>query len=318
MAGTTGAGSFVYRHRPLDLPPRMKENLAGAHSAFLPDREVDGGDGATWFTLSGVGLLRLDRDLNAIDDIGGDAELAGANIHGGAILRRDSRMYLALASDSAERLWITDSTGHIIRTFESPYGPGGSPFKVCDAAYVDGLLFAANGYADNVCFTCDPFQGTASDSRAGVWQPLRFGGDGAQHGRFGTAHGVTRVPDTNVLMFADRRNSRLESYTPKGGYLGGLAMPPGALPCSVDYHGRLALVACLRGEGGSTPAPIYIFEDGNLVSELNLGRDLGLDGFTHVHNAVFRATGAADVNERPFVLAYAWNPGAFAVLEPAT
>jgi hypothetical protein len=118
-------------------------------------------------------------------------------------------------------------------------------------------------------------------------------------------------------MFADRKNSRLESYTSTGRYVAGLAMPAGSLPCSVDYHDRFALVACLRGPGDSTPAPIYVFEDGNLISELNIGRDLGLDGFTHIHNAVFRVNLDADGSERVFVLAYAWNPGNFAVLEPA-
>ena len=87
------------------------------------------------------------------------------------------------------------------------------------------------------------------------------------------------------------------------------------MPCDVDYHGDLALVACLKGPGGSTPAPIYLLEKGNLVAELNVGRDLGLEGFEHIHNAVFRVTRDADGQERLNVLVYAWNPGNFAILE---
>ncbi len=318
MTRTTGSGSFTFRHRPIDLPGPMRQQLEGAHSAFAPDREADGGDGSTWFTLKGVGLLRLDPELGGIEVIEGDAELARANIHGAGLFRRDGETFLALPSDEAETLWITDTTGHIIRTFPNPYGTGGAPFKVCDVAYVDGRLFAVNGYADNVCFSCDPFRGTAGDAAVGVWEPLRFGGQGTEHGRFGTAHGITRVPDTNVLTIADRKNSRLESYTPKGRYVGGLALPPGALPCNIDYYDRFALVACLKGPGDSTPAPIYVFDDGNLVAEINIGRDLGLDGFSHIHNAAFRVIEGADGSRRFFVLAYAWNPGNFAVLERAS
>jgi hypothetical protein len=102
--------------------------------------------------------------------------LTQANIHGGALLRRDSRIYLALPSDGAERIWVTDTAGHIVRTFGNPYGPDGSPFKVCDVEYMDGVLFAANGYADNVCFTCDPFEGTTSDAGMGSWEPFASAG----------------------------------------------------------------------------------------------------------------------------------------------
>ncbi len=52
------------------------------------------------------------------------------------------------------------------------------------------------------------------------------------------------------------------------------------------------------GPGGSTPAPIYILEDGNIISEINIGKDLGLAGFTHIHNAAFRVITQADGSER--------------------
>lgn len=61
--------------------------------------------------------------------------------------------------------------------------------------------------------------------------------------------------------------------------------------------------------------PIYLFEDGNLISEINIGADLGLEGFTHIHNAVFRVVEGADGSRKFFILAYAWNPGDFVILE---
>ena len=316
MTRTTGSGGFTYRHRAIDMPAGMAANLEGAHGAFAGDHERSGGEGHTWFQLKGVGMMRLDSALESIEVVGGARDLIDTNIHGISVLRHDDDVVLALASDESQMVWLIDTDGTIIRGFPNPYGTDESPFKVCDVALSDGLLYAVNGYADNVCFTTDPWQ-SGDAGGMGEWGELRFGGDGTEHGRFGTAHGVTRVPDTNVLAIADRKNSRIETYTPKGRYVGGLQLPDGALPCNVDFYGRFAIVPCLRGPGASTPAPIYIYDDGNLVSEVNIGRDLGLEEFTHIHNAVFRVDERPDGSTDMFILAYAWNPGGFAVLEPA-
>ena len=313
---TTGTGPFTFRARPIELPSPIEQHLEAAHSAFVPDRAIDGGDDSTWFSLKGVGLLRLTPELDRIEVVGGDPAIVRSNVHGATAIRHEGETYLALASDEAECVWLTDTDGRIVRTFGNPNGPGGSPFHVCDVAYSDDLLFAANGYGDNVCSSCDPFQ-AGDQAGEGTWGPLRFGGSGTAHGQFQVAHGITRVPGTAVLTVADRENSRLESVTPRGRYVGGLALPPGARPCSVDYYDRFALVACLEGPGGSTPAPIYVFDDGNLVSEINIGRDLGLAGFSHIHNAAFRVVENADGSRGFFVLAYAWEPGNLAILEPA-
>jgi hypothetical protein len=314
---TTGTGPFTYRVRPIELPAPIEQHLGAAHSSFVPDRALDGGDDSTWFSLKGVGLLRLTPELDRIDVIGGDATIVQSNIHGATVIRHEGQAYLALASDEAERVWLTDTDGRIVRTFGNPDGQGESPFNVCDVAYSDELLFAANGYSDNVISTCDPFQASSDQAGQARWEPLRFGGDGTDHGRFQVAHGITRVPGTTVLTVADRENARLESFTSQGRYVGGLPLPPGARPCSVDYYDRFALVACLEGPSGSTPAPIYVFDDGNLVSEINIGRDLGLAGFTHIHNAAFRVVENGAGAPTFFVLAYAWEPGNLAILEPA-
>ena len=314
---TTGHGRFTFEHRPLELPAAMAAQLVHAHGGFARNPEREGGDGSVFFALKGVGLLRLKPDLSGIEVVGGDPAFTGVNVHNAAILRRDGADFLALPSDEAQRAFLTRLDGELVRTFPNPYEIAGEEgaFRVCDLEYVDGTLFAVNGYADNVVFTTDPFEHVAGDPLTGLWGPLRFGGAGTEHGRFGTAHGITRVPGTNAFTIADRANSRLETYTPEGRYVGGIELPPGSLPCDVDYHGDLTLVGCLRGPGGSTPAPIYLYERGNLVAELNIGRDLGLEGFTHIHNAAFRVVPQPDGGERLFVLAYAWNPGNFAILE---
>ena len=312
---TTGSGEYVFRHVPIELPPVVAEHLAGAHGGFARDDRATGGDGSTYFSLKGVGLLRLRPDLSGVDVIGGDSALTGVNLHNTSLFREGGEPYLALPSDEAQRAFLTTLDGQLLRTFPNPYGEGNQPFRVCDLEYVDGLLFAANGYADNVCFAASALRGSAQDPLVGTWEPLRFGGTGTAHGQFGTAHGITRFPGTNTFTIADRANARLESYSPAGRYIGGIGLPAGSMPCDVDYLGTLALVGCLKGPGGSTPAPIYILEDGNLVAELNLGRDLSLEGFTHIHNAAFHTVPQPDGSERLYVLAYAWNPGNLAILE---
>ena len=59
------------------------------------------GDDSTWFSLKGVGLLRLTPELDRIDVIGGDAAIVQANIHGATVIRHE-RSSLAALSVSAK------------------------------------------------------------------------------------------------------------------------------------------------------------------------------------------------------------------------
>ena len=298
----------------------MREHLVGAHGGFAGNPESAGGDGSTYFALKGVGLLRLHPDLSRVEVVGGDPKLTTVNLHNTSLLRRAEETFLALPSDEGQVAFLTTPTGHLVRTFPNPYGTqeGAGAFRVCDLELVGDRLFAVNGYADNVVFATRPWRGHPDDPSLGVWDDLRFGGAGTEHGKFGTAHGITRLPGTETFTVADRANARLESFTTDGRFIGGIGLPAGSMPCDVDYHGNLALVGCLKGPGGLTPAPIYILENGNVAAELNIGRDLGLEGFTHIHNAAFRVIRQADGTEKLYVLAYAWNPGNFAVLEQVT
>ena len=87
-------------------------------------------------------------------------------------------------------------------------------------------------------------------------------------------------------------------------------MPPGSLPCDIDYLDDYAIVGALRGPDTSKGAPIYILENDKLISTIMIKEDLGLEHFTHIHNAVLRKHGG-----KYYVIAQAWNPGDFAILE---
>ena len=61
---------------------------------------------------------------------------------------------------------------------------------------------------------------------------------------------------------------------------------------------------------GPRETRVAILEDDRLVPRLRPKEALGLQAFQHVHNAV-----CVRRNGRLYVIAQAWNPGDFAILE---
>jgi hypothetical protein len=72
-------------------------------------------------------------------------------------------------------------------------------------------------------------------------------------------------------------------------------------------------VGSLDGPDPSKGAPIYILENDKLISTVMPKEDLGLENFKHIHNAVLRQYG-----NKLYLIAQAWNPGDFAILEQVT
>ena len=108
--------------------------------------------------------------------------------------------------------------------------------------------------------------------------------------------------------------SRLgDRFTRYGQYLSTLRMPLGSFPCDIYYLGNYAVVGSLHGPDRSKGAPIYIMEDDQLISTVMIKEDLGLPNFQHIHNAIIR-----EINGKLYVIAQAWNPGDFAILEQVT
>ena len=70
------------------------------------------------------------------------------------------------------------------------------------------------------------------------------------------------------------------------------------------------VVGSLYDPDRSKGAPIYILEDDRIVSTIRPKDELGLENFQHVHNAVM-----VEIAGKLYLIAQAWNPGDFAVLE---
>jgi hypothetical protein len=171
-------------------------------------------------------------------------------------------------------------------------------------------MYVATGYS-NLDFVLSARLSSTGPFQA-AWHDLAFGGKGTGPGQFGTGHGITVPPGLKRLDVADRPNSEIDRFTRHGQYLSTLKMPLGSFPCDIYYLGRYAVVGSLHGPDRSKGAPIYLLENDQLISTIMPKEDLGLSNFQHIHNAVLREVGG-----KLYIIAQAWNPGDFVVLEQA-
>jgi hypothetical protein len=314
---TAGQPPFVFRHlvKESRLPEAAQAKLHLAHGGFAVDRQT----GEVFFGLKGVGVIWMNNDLSEKRILPvTDPKLLQGNFHNVTLLHNQAgERFLALPDNEQGRVWILTDEGKVVAQLAAPlamnsYYADGGGFHPTDTEYAGHRLFVADGYsAGNFILVADPWNG--------AWTDSFFGGRTAtrEHGLFGTAHGITLHPATRRLEVSDRANSRVQSFDFHGTWLGSMDLPAGSLPCDIDFHGGYALVGCLQGPGGATPAPFYVLnQDGGIVSTVTPKAELGLELFTHIHNASWKPVlGKDGQQEKLWVLTTAWNPGDFAVFE---
>jgi hypothetical protein len=302
------------------LPDAARKVLTSAHGGFAVDHRPGRGD--TYFALPGAGILRMSADMEHIALVDTAPEMKDTNLHNTTIwYAPDGTAYLSFPANDLGRVFTTSLTGDLLHTLARPtesgdlglpsvldYFAGGGAFVPTDVEFLDGLIYVTTGYSS--LDTVLSARVTSYSPLKAAWYDLAFGGKGGAPGQFGTGHGITVPPGTRRIDVADRANSEIDRFTRHGQYLSTLRMPAGSLPCDIDYLGRYAVVAALDGPDRSKGAPIYLLEDDRLVSTLFPKDDLGLENFKHVHNAVLRQVGG-----KLYVIAQAWNPGDFAILE---
>ena len=315
LAGTTPF-QFKYIKELSDLPSATDEHLSKAHGGFA----VDSRTGEVFFGLKKAGVIWMSNDLKQKKVLPiTDPEIIEGNFHNTTILyRADGERFIALPDNEKARVYIISDEGKLVSTLNSPtrmndyYGKGGD-FKPTDTEYAGGKLYVADGYSrGNYISIADPWSAT--------WSDHHFGGkatDLDEYGLFGTAHGITLDPLQRRLAVADRANSRIEDFDFQGTFLENTNLPAGSLPCDIDFHDGYALVGCLRGPSGQTPAPCFVLDkDGKVISQVTPKKDFGLELFNHIHNAAWKPLLAEDGSvEKLYILATAWNPGGFAVME---
>lgn len=321
----SGQGRYRFRvlYTSAHLPAEAQKVLKAAHGGFAVDRRP--GRGEVYFALPGAGLVEISADLAKTRLIETPPELRDTNLHNTTIwYAPGGEAYLSFPANQAGRVYTTTLDGRLVDTLRPPedgadlghpvandYFRGRGNFVPTDVEMLDGLLYVATGYS-NLDFVLTARLAGTRPPRA-VWHDLAFGGKGNGPGEFGTGHGVTVPPGLKRIDVADRPNSEIDRFSRHGQYLGSWKMPAGSWPCDVDYLGRYAVVGALHGPDRNLGAPIYLFEDERLVSTILPKQELGLANFQHVHNAVLVERGG-----KLYVIAQAWNPGDFAILEQVT
>lgn len=320
----SGQGDFQFKilHTSASLPEKALVGLNAAHGGFAVDRRE--GKGEIYFALPQVGIIRIANDLNTIEILPTDAEMATKNMHNSKLwVGGNGQTYLTFPGTDSARVWTTTDQGALVNILEAPtadtpfddatvstYFKNGGKFVPTDVEFLGNRFYVTTGYSDlDYVLTADV---KAADTFSSAWTPFAFGGKDKANapGKFGTGHGITVAPDGKTITVADRPNSEIESFDAKGKLLGNLALPKGSLPCDIDYQSGLTIVGCLEGPDKTKGAPIYIVKDDAVISTVTIKDDLGLDKFTHIHNAVM-----VEKDGKFYIIAQAWNPGDFAILE---
>jgi hypothetical protein len=319
---TSGQGKLRFRvkHTSSILPSEAQGAvLKAAHGGFAVDRRK--GKGETYFALPGAGILQISADLASVKLLPTDEGMKKTNMHNAMLWSAKGDTYLTFPGNASNRVYTTTLDGKLVNTLEPPtadtdlgaataneYFKAKGPFIPTDVEYLNGLFYIPTGYSKlDYVLTASVTPGKNFSSK---WNKLAFGGRGTGVGQFGTGHGVTVVPGRKKIDIADRPNSEIDRFTPEGKYLETVTLPKGSFPCDNFYEDPYMVVGALHGPDRTKGAPIYILEKDKVVSTIMAKEELGLANFQHIHNAVIRKVG-----KKWYIIAQAWNPGDFAILE---
>ena len=320
----SGQGKMQFRvlRTSSDLPPEAQAVLKSAHGGFAVDTRP--GKGETYFALKGAGIVQIASDLRSARMMPTPPPVKDTNQHNTTLVSSNGARLLAFPGNEARRVYVTTMEGELVQTLEPPdpgadlghstvndYFKAKGDFIPTDVEHLDGLLYITTGYS-KLDFVLTARVAGSRPFRA-TWNNMAFGGKGTGAGQFGTGHGITVPPGMKRIDVADRPNSEIDRFTPQGKYLSTVNLPKGSFPCDIQYLGRYAVVGALHGPDRTKGAPIYILEEDQVISTIMPKEELGLENFQHIHNAVLRQVGS-----KLYVIAQAWNPGDFAILEQVT
>jgi hypothetical protein len=320
--GVSGQGKLRFRvlYKSDHLPAEAQKVLKAAHGGFTVDNRK--GRGETYFALPGAGILQISADLKQVNLLPTDPAVKDTNMHNAMLWTAKNDAYLTFPGNAANRVYTTDLNGKLIHTLHPPtesndlgaqtandYFKNKGPFIPTDVEYANGMYYVATGYSKlDYVLTARVTPGASFDA---VWNKLAFGGKGDGVGQFGTGHGITNVPGGKKLIdVSDRPNSEIDRFTRDGKYVETVTLPKGSFPCDTFYDGKYMVVGALHGPDRKKGAPIYILEKDKVVSTIMPKEELGLANFQHIHNAIMRK-----FNGKLYIIAQAWNPGDFAILE---
>ena len=302
------------------LPPEAQQALKGAHGGFAVD--LGRGKGETYFALKGAGIVQISADLKSTRMVDTPEEVKNTNLHNTTIWHApDGNAHLLFPGNETSKVFVTGLDGKLDAVLGPPeagvdlgnvtpneYFKSNGRFVPTDVEQLDGKLYIATGYSKLDYVLTARILRTSPVELA--WNNLSFGGKGTEPGQFNTGHGITVAPKQKRLDIADRANGEVDRFSADGKYLSTLNMPKDSFPCDTYYLGEYAAVASLNNPDKTKGAAIYILKNNQLVSTVMPREELGLTNFMHIHNAVLRQIG-----KKYYLIAQAWNPGDFAILE---
>ncbi len=254
---TSGQQPFAFVHREdlYNLPSAAQEQEVNLHGGFAVDPR--NGYGQIYYGMPGVGIMRIDADLQKQEIIALPDELTPLNFHGAKIGEIDSNWRLFLPANNDEMVVVLTLDGVVDFTLPRPtfdeYQAEGAVYKPTDTVLVGNQLYIADGYGSNYI--------TTADVNTREWTGI-FGGkteDPEEDGRFATAHGINVNPTHNQLDIADRPHSRIQVHSGEGRFLASHKLPSGAFLCGISYLEYqahwYAVIGCLRDPEENRPAP---------------------------------------------------------------
>jgi 6-bladed beta-propeller len=318
---TTGQGNFRFKllHSSSFIPQEAQEGLLAAHGGFAEDRRDGKGD--IYFALPRVGILHVAANLSSVEILDTDSAMKPLTMHNTTIwYSKRGNPYLTFPGVDGERIFTTSLDGTLVQTLGKPdlesydnrrvtkYFERDGKFVPTDVEYANNRFYITTGYSPlDFVLTAEV---KSKKKVSAKWSPMVFGGRGTGPGEFGTGHGITLEEDGKTLSIADRPNAEIDRFDLKGTFLDTINLPKGSFPCDTDYVNGLLVVGCLHGPDREKGAPIYILKDKEIVSTVMIKEDLGLERFQHIHNSIM-----VKRNGKFYIIAQAWNPGGFAILE---
>lgn len=315
-----GKMKFKVLYKSDHLPQEAQSVLKGAHGGFTVD--LDKGKGETYFALKGAGIIQISADLKSTRMVDTPEEMKNTNLHNTTIWHTpDGKSELLFPGNEVNKVFVTGLDGKLDAVLAPPdasvdlgnpapneYFKAGGKFVPTDVEQLDGKLYITTGYSKLDYVLTARILKTSPVELA--WNNLSFGGKGKGPGQFDTGHGITVPPKMKRLDIADRANGEIDRFSPDGKYLSTVTMPKDSFPCDTYYLGKYTAVGSLNNPDKTKGAAIYILEKDKVISTILPKEELGLANFMHIHNAVLRQIG-----KKFYVIAQAWNPGDFAILE---
>ncbi|MCC7359566.1 MAG: hypothetical protein IT317_08825 [Anaerolineales bacterium] len=309
----SGQGSFVFEHIEdfRRLPAAALPFEQGLHGSTGADKRP--GQGELYYGMPGLGILRVSADLQRQDLITLPPDLTPLNYHSTRIEQIDGQPRLVLASNDTESVIIATLAGEVDFVLRRPeyeeYADKEKAYRPTSTTADGNTLYVADGYAIQYIMLADGHTHQFTGIFGGKTDDIHV------HGKFGTAHGITRVPTSAHLAVADRSNYRVELTDLHGHHTASHPMPKNSRPCGIDYthyNGRwYAVVGSLDDPQPGRAAPIYVLDADNyqVISTIRPKEDLGIELADHIHNVIWHQH-----NGQLYLVAQAWNPGWYFVL----